>query len=122
MAVGVSRWLIHDRSKLANTVVVVVLAGTNGEAVTMTREEKIQLTKLTREVAVQVGKSDLPITVGCIGQSTKDVIADTIVAHEAGADFTLVLCPSYFHFAMNEDAVVGFFIEVSVLEPHGPDA
>ncbi|KAI0022676.1 dihydrodipicolinate synthetase [Xylariomycetidae sp. FL0641] len=95
----------------------VVLAGTNGEAVCMTRDEKTQLVRLTREVAVQAGRADLPITVGCIGQTTRDVIADTQAAHEAGADFALVLCPSYFHFAMSEEAVVGFFTELADASP-----
>lgn len=80
----------------------------------MTRDEKIQLIKLAKEVAAEAGRPDLPITVGSTGQSTKDVIADVVAAHEAGADFTLVLCPSYFHFAMNEDSITGFFTEVVI--------
>ncbi len=78
----------------------------------MTRDEKAQLVRLTREVAVQAGRADLPITAGCGGQTTREVIADTKAAHEAGADFALVLTPSFFHFAMSEDAVVDFFTEV----------
>ncbi|KAI1339153.1 dihydrodipicolinate synthetase [Xylariaceae sp. FL0016] len=95
----------------------VVLAGTNGEAVCLTRDEKAQLIRTTREIAVQSGRPDLPITVGCIGQTTKEVIADTKAAHAAGADFALVLCPSYFHFAMSEDAVLGFFRELADASP-----
>lgn len=95
----------------------IVLAGTNGEAVTMTREEKVGLIKLARQLAVEAGRPDLPITVGCIGQTTRDVIADTVASHEAGADFALVLTPSYFHFAMNEAAVVGFFQELADASP-----
>ena len=34
------------------------------------------------------------------------------MAAEAGADYAIVLVPSYFHFAMNEDAIVAFFQEV----------
>ena len=34
------------------------------------------------------------------------------MATEAGADYAIVLVPSYFHFAMNEDAIVAFFQEV----------
>jgi 4-hydroxy-2-oxoglutarate aldolase len=95
---------IHDQ---------VVLAGTNGEAVTLSAAEKERLVRLTREVAVDAGRSDLPITLGCGGQSTRDVIAETRLAKEAGADFALVLVPSYFHFAMSQDAIVSFFQEVS---------
>ncbi|KAF6806157.1 4-hydroxy-2-oxoglutarate aldolase, mitochondrial 5 [Colletotrichum sojae] len=95
----------------------VVLAGTNGEAVTLTAEEKTKLVKTTRELAVAAGRPDLAITLGCGGQSTRDVIAETKLAAAAGADFALVLVPSYFHFAMNEDAIVGFFEELADASP-----
>lgn len=89
-----------------------MLAGTNGEAVTLTKEEKIKLITLTRRVATEVGRPDITITLGCNGQCTRDVIAETKTAQEAGADYVLVLVPSYFHFAMSKDAIVAFFEEV----------
>lgn len=93
-------------------ITTVVLAGTNGEAVTLSAKEKFELVSTTRKLAIEHGRPDLAITLGCGGQSTRDVIAETKLAKEAGADFALVLVPSYFHFAMNEDAIVGFFEEV----------
>lgn len=69
--------------------------------------------RTAREIAVRCGRPDLPITMGCGGQSTRHVIAETQLAKAAGADFALALVPSYFHFAMNEDAIVSFFEEVS---------
>jgi dihydrodipicolinate synthase/N-acetylneuraminate lyase len=50
---------------------------------------------------------------GTSGHCTREVIAETKLAKEAGADFVLVLVPSYFHFAMSSDAIVAFFTEVS---------
>lgn len=91
---------------------IVVIAGTNGEAVTLSADERTQLVRTLREIAVQNGRADMPITLGCSGQSTREVIAETRLAAEAGADFALVLVPSYFHFAMNENAIVSFFQEV----------
>lgn len=67
---------------------------------------------MTRRVATQVGRPDITITVGCSGQCTRDVVAETKLAKEAGADFVLLLVPSYFHFAMNKDSIVAFFEEV----------
>ena len=93
----------------------VVLAGTNGEAVTLSHEEKSELVSKTRKLAIELGRPDVTITLGCGGQSTREVIAETRLAAEAGDDFALVLVPSYFHFAMNEDAIVEFFQEVSVV-------
>ncbi|KAF4903474.1 putative 4-hydroxy-2-oxoglutarate aldolase [Colletotrichum fructicola] len=95
----------------------VVLAGTNGEAVTLTADEKTALVQKTREIAVAAGRPDLTITLGCGGQSTRAVIAETHLAKAAGADYALVLVPSYFHFAMNEAAIVGFFEELAAASP-----
>lgn len=107
------------RRDLELTRRTVVIAGTNGEAVTLTAEEKIKLVKTTREIAVQVGRPDVTITLGCGGQCTRDVIAETKLAKEAGADFALVLVPSYFHFAMGSDAIVSFFEEVGANHHYG---
>jgi dihydrodipicolinate synthase/N-acetylneuraminate lyase len=90
----------------------IVLAGTNGEAVTLSPSEKSQLVKTTRQLAIELGRPELTVILGCGGGSTRQVIEETILAKEAGADFALVLVPSYFHFAMNEDAIVAFFEEV----------
>jgi 4-hydroxy-2-oxoglutarate aldolase len=103
-------------SLLSMLINLVVLAGTNGEAVTLSHAEKAELVSTTRKLANELGRSDVTITLGCGGQSTREVIAETRLAKEAGADFALVLVPSYFHFAMNEDAIVEFFEEVSVFD------
>lgn len=95
----------------------IVIAGTNGEAVTLSADEKRQLVIAAREIATANGRGDIPITLGCGGQSTQQVIAETRQAAAAGADFALVLTPSYFHFAMNEDAIVGFFRELADASP-----
>ncbi|KAH8894574.1 dihydrodipicolinate synthetase [Thozetella sp. PMI_491] len=95
----------------------VVIAGTNGEAVTLSREEKETLVKTARQIATDAGRPDVTITVGCGGQCTRDVIAETQLAKAAGADYALVLVPSYFHFAMNETAIVSFFQEVADASP-----
>ncbi|KAL1845648.1 hypothetical protein Plec18170_009635 [Paecilomyces lecythidis] len=95
----------------------VVIAGTNGEAVTLAADEKEKLVKTTRDIATQAGRPYLTITMGCSGQSTRDVIAETLLAKAAGADFALVLVPSYFHFAMDEEAIVSFFEELADASP-----
>lgn len=99
------------------TVHPVVIAGTNGEAATLGRTEKAELVQSTRAIASQLSTSEFPITVGCVGGCTREVIDDTVAMHEAGANFALVLIPSYFHFAMTQDAIVGFFQEVADASP-----
>lgn len=83
----------------------------------MTLDEKLELVRRTRSIALRLGRADLPITVGCNGGCTRAVIEDCEAAKTAGADFALVLVPSYFHFAMNQDAIVSFFEEVADASP-----
>ncbi|KAM0260090.1 hypothetical protein ACHAQJ_003015 [Trichoderma viride] len=95
----------------------IVIAGTNGEAVTLTEDEKIKLITMTRRVSVEAGRPDITITLGCSGRCTRDVVAETKLAKEAGADYVLLLVPSYFHFAMNKDSIVAFFEEAADASP-----
>lgn len=95
----------------------IVVAGTNGEAIALSRSEKAELIRSTRKTVTDCGKPNLPITVGTSGTSTRDVIDDCVVAKEAGADFVLVLVPSFFHFAMSKDAICEFFEEVGDNSP-----
>ncbi|KAM0715633.1 hypothetical protein Q7P37_009131 [Cladosporium fusiforme] len=107
----------HLNFLIASGVHGVVLAGTNGEAITLSRSEKADLVRATRKAAQDNGKPDLPISLGTSGTSTRDVLDDCAVAKEAGADFALVLVPSFFHFAMTKDAVCEFFEEVADASP-----
>lgn len=68
--------------------------------------------RVTRKIAIKVGRPDVTITLGTSGHCTRDVIAETKLAKDAGADYVLSLIPSYFHFAMSQDAIVAFFEEV----------
>ncbi|CAK7234484.1 hypothetical protein SEUCBS140593_008957 [Sporothrix eucalyptigena] len=95
----------------------IILAGTNGEAVALTATEKEKLVKVTVDAAQRLGRPDVTITMGCGGQSTRDVIAETKLAKAAGAEFALVLVPSYFHFAMTDAAIVAFFEELADASP-----
>lgn len=95
----------------------IVIAGTNGEAATLTPAEKSKLVSLTRATAQKLDRPSLPITCGTFGGSTQAIIEDTKLAADAGADYALVLVPSYFHFALDAVAIVGFFEEVASASP-----
>lgn len=73
--------------------------------------------RTTVKAAQKLNRPDITITMGCGGQSTRDVIAETRLAKEAGAEFALVLVPSYFHFAMNDSATIAFFEELADASP-----
>lgn len=95
----------------------VVIAGTNGEAATLTPDEKFKLVRLARSTAQKLRRESLPITCGTFGGCTQAIIEDTKLAADAGADYALVLVPSYFHFALDAAAIVGFFREVASASP-----
>ncbi|KAI8721522.1 hypothetical protein NCS52_00293700 [Fusarium sp. LHS14.1] len=99
------------------TGATVVIAGSNGEAVSLTAEERIKLVSLTRDIAARMGRGEMPIVIGTVGHATKDIIEQLIASKEAGADFGLVLTPGYFHIVMNASAIIQFFTEVADASP-----
>ncbi|KAL2670142.1 hypothetical protein Neosp_015023 [[Neocosmospora] mangrovei] len=101
----------HLKHLIGSGLTGVVIAGSNGEAVSLTAEERLKLVSLTREVATRMGRKDMPIVIGTVGHATMDIIEQLRASKEAGADFGLVLTPSYFHFAMNASAIKQFFTE-----------
>lgn len=107
----------HFEFLISNGLHGIVIAGTNGEAATLSSEEKTQLVQRARKTAQRLGRGDLPITIGGVAGCTRDTIRQTIEAKEAGATAYLALTPSYFHFAMNQDAIVSFFQELADASP-----
>ncbi|KAL2864285.1 dihydrodipicolinate synthase family protein [Aspergillus lucknowensis] len=95
----------------------VVLAGSSGESCTLTLDERAQLVRKAREIAQANGRNDFIITVGCHANSTRGVIEQTVVGHQNGADFALVLVPCVFSWAMTDQAIVDFFTEVADRSP-----
>jgi 4-hydroxy-2-oxoglutarate aldolase len=79
--------------------------------------EKIKLTQTARSIAIKLGRSEIPIVLGCSAGCTRVVIDQTVEAKAAGAGAALVLVPSYFHFAMDSDAILDFFQEVADASP-----
>lgn len=107
----------HFEFLISNGLHGVVIAGTNGEAATLTSVEKTQLVQKLRKTAQRLGRGDLPITIGGVAGCTRDAIEQTIEAKEAGANAFLALVPSYFHFAMDQTAIVSFFQELADASP-----
>ncbi|ORX97510.1 hypothetical protein BCR34DRAFT_496842 [Clohesyomyces aquaticus] len=95
----------------------IVIAGTNGEAATLSAAEKARLVQRCRKAAQKLGRGDLPTTIGGVAGSTRDTIQQTIEAKDAGATAYLALIPSYFHFAMDQAAIVAYFQELADASP-----
>ncbi|KAF2017489.1 dihydrodipicolinate synthase [Aaosphaeria arxii CBS 175.79] len=94
-----------------------VYQGTNGEAVLLTREERIQALKTARRAVTDLGVPEYPIVAGISAESTNTSIELAKDAAEAGASFALLLPPSYWTKAISEEALHKFFRDVADESP-----
>lgn len=98
-------------------LVGLVTMGSNGEAVHLSRDEKIAVTKATREALDSAGFTQVPIMVGASEGSvrlTLELIAD---GKAAGAEYVLLLPASYYRGLMDEDSVYAYFVDVADKSP-----
>ncbi|EXJ56814.1 hypothetical protein A1O7_07158 [Cladophialophora yegresii CBS 114405] len=87
--------------------------GSNGEAVHLTKEERILVTSTVRKAIDEAGFSDMPIVVGCAAQSVRETIEFCKDAYNAGGDAALILPPSYYKAAYKPENFVEFFQDVA---------
>ncbi|KIJ41193.1 hypothetical protein M422DRAFT_209308 [Sphaerobolus stellatus SS14] len=91
----------------------VLIQGSTGEQVALTREERKELTRATREVVEQHGFNNFTIMAGAGAQSTQEAITLSKDAAEAGADYACILPPSFFAPSMTAQALEDFYTEVA---------
>ncbi|CAE6491643.1 unnamed protein product [Rhizoctonia solani] len=100
----------------------IVVMGTTGEAVALSREERNQelwlwVTATARAAIDKVNQSGLVI-VGTVGaQSTLQAIEFCQDAAENGGDYALVLPPGYFAPALNKESILGYYRDVAEASP-----
>ncbi|KAI1075833.1 hypothetical protein F5B20DRAFT_366597 [Whalleya microplaca] len=90
-----------------------VTMGSNGEAIHCTREEKIAVTRATREALDAAGFTSTPIVVGATEGSVKGTIELCKESEAAGGDYVLLLPPSYYRAQFDEEAIEGYFTAVA---------
>ncbi|KAL8410083.1 hypothetical protein RB594_008249 [Gaeumannomyces avenae] len=95
----------------------IVTMGSNGEAVHCTRDEKLAVTQATREALDAAGFPDTPIILGATEGSVKGTIELCRAAEKAGADYTLILPPSYYRGLMDDEAIRQYFTAVADASP-----
>lgn len=99
-------WLA--KSNLAGLVIM----GSNGEAPLVEREERHQIISAIRRVLRENEIKDTTLIVGCGAQSLRATVALIEDAKEAGADFALVLPPSYWPPAMTKPVLLRYYDKV----------
>lgn len=106
--------LRHHISRVAQAGIAgIVTLGSNGEAAHLDVEERIAVTRTTRETLDKEGYGHFPIIVGASAQSARETIKLCRDAATAGGSHVLVLPPCYFRGAMTEEAIYNFYIKVA---------
>ncbi|KAL2015824.1 hypothetical protein VTK56DRAFT_4714 [Thermocarpiscus australiensis] len=107
----------HAERLVRDGLVGLVTMGSNGEAIHCTREEKVAVTRATREALDAAGFTETPIIIGATEGSVRGTVELCKLAEPAGADYALVLPPSYFRAQMDEQAVYDYFVAVADESP-----
>lgn len=103
----------HVRALAPSGIAGYVVMGSNGEAVHLSGDERLQVIAAVR---AEAGEQAVLIA-GCGEQSTRATIANCQHAQRAGANFALVLPPSYFKGRMQEAALLAHYRAVADASP-----
>lgn len=87
----------------------IVVLGSNGEFVYLSKEEKIELVKFTKSNF----NNEKKIIVGTACESTKETIELSRTMAELGADAVLLLPPNYYKGSMKEEILYKYFTDVA---------
>lgn len=90
-----------------------VVCGSNGELPFLTCQERVALTKKTKEIV----QSRLPIVVGAHFPSTRETIDCSLRIADAGADALLLLPPHYFRGQNTMEVLTRYYTKVADSSP-----
>jgi L-threo-3-deoxy-hexylosonate aldolase len=98
-------------------LVGLVCMGSNGEAVHLTRQEKVSVTRATREALDSAGFKNVPVIVGASEQSIRGTLELINDVHSVGAEYVLLVPPSYYRAAMDEKTIGEYYTTVASASP-----
>ncbi|KAK4192862.1 hypothetical protein QBC35DRAFT_373016 [Podospora australis] len=109
----------HTARLLAAGVTGLVVHGSNGEAVHMSRRERRQVIEAVADAVRHEADSHCPVPIlaGCCAQSVRETVELCQESKEAGATHALVLPPGYYAGILNKDLIVEFFHNVASQSP-----
>ena len=94
-------------------VVGIVTNGSNGEAVYLSSQERMEVTRITRQALDAAGFSKTSLIVGASDQSVRGTLQLCREAAEAGGDAVLLMVPSFFKWAMDTATIERYFTKVA---------
>lgn len=98
-------------------LVGLVTMGSNGEAVHLSRAEKTTVTRATRDALDEAGFQNVPVMVGASEHGIKLTIELCKEAEAAGGEYVLIVPPSYYRYAIDEEAILEYFTKVADASP-----
>ncbi|KAI0481358.1 putative dihydrodipicolinate synthase [Xylariaceae sp. FL0804] len=104
---------------LARRGIVPVCAGSLGEAVHLSPDERVRLIRFIRSTLDEAGLTETPIVAGVGGASTRETIQLSCAAADVGADAGLVILPAYYAASLNADQeqVVQYYVDICQSSP-----
>lgn len=105
--------------RIAQAGVGPVIAGSMGEAIHLSRAERVALIQTARKTLDNAGLHNTPVIAGTGAGSTRETLELTKEAAAAGADYVLVIASGYFAGALagDREALKTFWVEVSEKSP-----
>lgn len=91
----------------------IVTNGSNGEAVYLSAQERLQVTRITRNSLDKAGFANVSLLVGASNESVIGTLELCQDAAEAGGDAVLVMVPSFFKWAMDIATIIRYFTQVA---------
>lgn len=105
----------HVERQLKSGVTGLVIHGSNGEAAHLLHEERAEIIRVARAIIQKApSRESTVIIAGCSAPSVRETIQLITEAKEAGADYALVLPPSYYSPAMTKPVIKSYFTTVRV--------
>ncbi|BCR85722.1 dihydrodipicolinate synthase family protein [Aspergillus chevalieri] len=99
-------------------LVGLVAMGSNGEAVHLTRDERKTVIHETRSALIEAGFQNVPVIAGASEQSVRGTIGLCKESAESGAEYVLIIPPSYYKAATgNDQSLYEFFTAVADASP-----
>lgn len=95
----------------------IVVQGSNGEAVHLSREERNWIIKSTRAALDEADHHTLPVIAGCGAQSTRECAQLCRDAAGAGANYVIVLPPAYYGGLLDNAKITQYFYDVADASP-----
>lgn len=116
-AVDVSTQVQHSIHLAKNGIHGLVLLGSTGEAIHLSRAERSELIAGVRDGLNHAGYVDYPIMAGVLTNSLNEALEWLADAKEAGAQWGLVLAPGYFGPAANQENIQEWYNIVADASP-----